>query len=154
MYNIRIRRPKEQAHIYNELTNKEEFGVFETYKDLFMLALVVGFLDNNRKVFKESLELINWQVFNESTDEPVVNMVAFLETENLDLLYGFTEESFKKKILIAEEYAAGGAEKIYDVVMADQKNGLQTIIDYVQEFKSIENYDALNKKRLKEDLNL
>ncbi len=154
MFNIRVRRPKEQEYIYKELTDKKEFGIFETYKDIFMMAMVVGFLEGNRQPFQETSEHINWQVFNASTDEPVINIIAYLETEDFTILYDYTEESFKEKVKIAEEYAAGGAKMIYDVTMSDQKNGLQKIIDYIQEFDEIKNHSDLKTKRLKEDLNL
>ncbi len=154
LYNVRIRRPEEQEYIYKELTNKKEFGTFETYKDLFMMAMVVGFLEGNRQPFQNTSETINWQVFNASTDEPVINIIAYLETEDFTILYDYTEDSFKEKIKIAEEYAAGGAKLIYDVIMSDQKNGLQKIIDYIQEFDEIKNHSDLKAKRLKEDLNL
>lgn len=154
MYNVRVRRPAEQEKIYNELTNKQEFGIFETYKDLFMLSLMIGFLEGGRKTFKDSMEAINWQVFNSPTDELVINMIAYLEREDLSLIYEPTEENFRRKIKIAEEYAAVGAEKVYQVIMKDQKNGLRELIDYLQEFESVTDMEELRKKRLKEDLNL
>ncbi|GEN52412.1 hypothetical protein [Halobacillus faecis] len=152
MMNTRVRRPKDQEYIYQELTDKKEFGVFESYKDLFMLSMVVGFLEGKRSPFTESLELIHWQVFNLTTDEPVINMVAYLETNNLEFIYDYSEEKFKEKIKIAEEYAASGANKVYNVFMSDQKNALQKIMDYVQEFADIEDYDTWKKKSLVNDL--
>ncbi|GGC76530.1 hypothetical protein GCM10007216_03860 [Thalassobacillus devorans] len=154
MFNRRIRRPKEQEHIYTKLTDKNEFGIFESYKDLFMLSLVVGYLEDKRHPFNETLEQLHWQVFKERTDEPIINMIAFLETQNFMLLSSPTEEHFDEKITIAEEYAAGGAEKVYNLVMEDEKNALQKIIDYLQEFEEIQDEQQLKKKRLKENLNL
>ncbi len=152
MLNRRVRRPKDQGHIYKELTDKDEFGIFETYKDLFMLSLVVGYLEEKRKPFKETLELINWQVFNDRTDEPVINMIAYLETNNLALLYDHQDDSFDEKLTIAEEYAASGAEKLYELVMDDQKNGLRNLIDFIDQYQGIKDYSELQKKRLAEDL--
>ncbi|GGD08297.1 DNA phosphorothioation-associated protein 4 [Pontibacillus salipaludis] len=152
MYNRRVRRPKQQEHIYTELTDKNEFGIFETYKDLFMLSLTVGYLEGERIPFKESLELINWQVFSERTDEPVINMIAYLETEDLSLLYDSTEEKFEEKITIAEEYAASGAEKVYNIIMEDEKNGLRNVIDYIEELHDITDHSELERRRLTQDL--
>ncbi|WP_102706494.1 hypothetical protein [Terribacillus saccharophilus] len=149
----RIRRPKSQEVIYNELTNKKEFGMFNTYKDLFMLGLVVGFLEERKVPFDQTLEEINWQVFNMDTDESVINMIAYLETEDLNLIYDGTEGSFKHKIKIAEEYAAGGVEKVYELVIADQKNAMQVLIDYIQKFEEV-NEQTYTTKQIKDDINL
>ncbi|QHT48501.1 DNA phosphorothioation-associated protein 4 [Bacillus sp. SB49] len=154
MYNRRIRRPKDQEELYLRLTNKKEFGIFDTYKDIFMLSLVIGFLESERISFNESAEPIPWQVFKERTDEPLINLIAVLDTGDLSFAMNGSEEQFHSKITIAEEYACAGIKKLQELIMQDEKNALQIVIDYIQEFESISDCEELNKNRLLKDLNL
>ncbi|WP_043931886.1 DNA phosphorothioation-associated protein 4 [Bacillus sp. EB01] len=124
----RIKRPKEQEKFYSELTDLSEFGIFTSYKDVFMAAGVLGFLERKKKEVTTSLEGIHWNVFNLETDEAVINAVALSESGNPNLV-NIDEDSFEEKITIFEEYAAGGLEILYKKVMDDPKRALNLYIE-------------------------
>ncbi len=46
----RIKRPKEQEEMYRKLTDRDEpGGIFSSFKDVFMLAGIVGFMNQKEK---------------------------------------------------------------------------------------------------------
>lgn len=135
----RIRRPKTQEKIYKDLTDVEEFGVFQSYKDLFMMAGVVGFIEKKRKEFEGSLEGISWNVFNLETDEPAINAIALAESKNPSIINTQSSEDFDKKITIFEEYAAGGAEVIYNKLKDHPRNAIDVLFEYVVSMEKLKN---------------
>jgi dnd system-associated protein 4 len=126
----RIRRPKEQEDIYKSLTDSSEFGIFATYKDVFMLAGSIGFMEKKRKSFTGSAEGIPWTVFTLETDEALINAVALAETEDISLLED-DSDTFDKKMTIFEEYAAGGLEVINNKLMENPKLALNSYFDLI-----------------------
>jgi dnd system-associated protein 4 len=135
----RIRRPKNQDQIYKELTDAEEFGVFQSYKDLFMMAGVVGFIEKKRKGFEGSLEGISWNVFNLETDEAVINAVALAETKDPSIINTQSSEDFDRKVTVFEEYAAGGAEVIYNKLKDHPRNAIDVLFEYVVSMEEVKN---------------
>jgi dnd system-associated protein 4 len=127
----RIRRPKNQEHIYKELTDTDEFGIFQSYKDLFMMAGVVGFIEKKRKSFEGSLEGINWNIFNLDTDETIINAIALTETQETSIINTQSSDDFNDKITIFEEYAAGGAEVLYNKLNDNPRNALDVLYEYI-----------------------
>ena len=142
----RIRRPKDQEVYYMNLTNKSEFGIFATYKDVFMAAGMVGFMEKKRRRFSQTLEGIQWNVFNLETDEVVINAVALSESNSLELL-NTDEKSFDEKMLIFEEYAAGGLDILYKRIMEDPKNALNVYIEFIM---SLEAETTAQQRNLKD----
>ena len=132
----RIRRPKDQEEMYKVLTDRDELGgIFSSFKDIFMLAGIVGFMNKKRKTFTSSLEQIHWNVFNSETDETVINAVALAD----------------RKITIYEEYAAGGLEYLYDKIMENPRYALDNYFDFL---KSMEKEVSIEKKNLKDIYNI
>jgi dnd system-associated protein 4 len=131
----RIRRPKDQEEYYTKLTDQSEFGIFSTYKDVFMSAGLMGFMEKKRREFTSSLEGIDWNRFNIETDEAVINAVAISETKDPKLV-NTDDETFNKKIQIFEEYAAGGLEILYKRVMDDPKKSLILYIDLLMSLEA------------------
>lgn len=142
----RIRRPKEHEEMYSKLTDRDEFGVFSSYKDVFMLAGVAGYMNQKRKDFTGSLEGISWNVFNLETDEAIINGVALAETGDVSII-NTDDESFDLKMLIFEEYAAGGLEYIYQKIMENPRHSLD---NYFNLIKSMELEISPKEKNLKE----
>ncbi|MDO3408385.1 DNA phosphorothioation-associated protein 4 [Saccharibacillus sp. CPCC 101409] len=126
----RIRRPKEQELLYKKLVDEEEFGVFSTYKDVFMLAGAVGFMEKKRIEFTSQAEGMPWSVFNLETDESFIDAIALIETEDLSL-FNEDDEVFDKKMKIFEEYAAGGIEVVYEKIMENPKQSLNNFFEYI-----------------------
>lgn len=126
----RIRRPKDQEEYYVKLTDQSEFGIFSTYKDVFMAAGVLGFMEKKKREFTNSLEGIDWNRFNLETDETVINAVAVSDSGDPNLV-NTDDDTFDKKIQIFEEYAAGGVEILYKKVMEDPKKALNLYIEFI-----------------------
>ncbi|WP_421377990.1 DNA phosphorothioation-associated protein 4 [Bacillus salacetis] len=133
----RIRRPKNQEHIYKELTDTDEFGIFQSYKDLFMMAGIVGFVEKKRKSFEGSLEGINWNIFNLDTDEAIINAVALNETGDQSIINTIDGDSFDRKITIFEEYAAGGAEVLYSKLKDHPRNAVDILYEYMLSMEKV-----------------
>lgn len=147
----RIRRPKDQGEMYQVLTDRDELGgIFSSFKDIFMLAGIVGFMNKKRKTFTSSLEQIHWNVFNSETDETVINAVALAETGDLTII-NTDDEAFDRKITIYEEYAAGGLEYLYDKIMENPRYALDNYFDFL---KSMEKEVSIEKKNLKDIYNI
>ncbi|MDV2884679.1 DNA phosphorothioation-associated protein 4 [Alkalihalophilus pseudofirmus] len=139
----RIRRPKDQEEKYKELVNMEEFGIFLTYKDIFMTAGTLGFMEKKRKAFTGSAEGIPWNVFSLSTDEAIINSIALAETNDITIL---SEEQFDMKLTIFEEYAAGGLELLYNRLMENPKQALNTYFNMIVKMEKEEDEKTRNLK--------
>lgn len=131
----RIRRPKEQEEIYRKLTDMNEFGIFSTYKDVFMAAGLVGFMEKKKKEFEGTLEGISWNVFNLDTDEAVINAVALADSGDPSIV-NTGDDTFDRKMKIFEEYAAGGAEILFNKLMENPKNALNLYFEYIMSMET------------------
>ncbi|MEH7223417.1 DNA phosphorothioation-associated protein 4 [Bacillus sp. JJ1566] len=145
MIHRRIKRPKDQDSIYRKLTDRDEFGIFASYKEVFMIAGTVGFLEKKRKQFSATAEGLLWDNFNLDTDEPMINMVALSETQDIDILRD-DAETFDKKLNIFEEYAAGGIEIIEQVLLEQPKLVVNNYFDFIM---SMENDTTEQERNLK-----
>lgn len=142
-----IKRPLEQESMYRELTDKTEpGGIFSTYKDVFMLAGIMGFMHQRRISFNGSLEGIKWHIFNMETDETIINAVALAETQDVTILNS-DDETFDRKITIFEEYAAGGLKYLYERIMQNPKQALD---EYLLLLKEAEVESPPEEKHIKE----
>ena len=142
----RIRRPKETEEYYLKLTDQSEFGIFSTYKDVFMVAGVLGFMEKKKREFENSLEGIDWGRFNMETDETIINAVAIADTGDPRLV-NIDDETFDKKIKVFEEYAAVGIEILFKKVMDDPKKALNFYIDFIM---SMEAETSAKERNLKD----
>lgn len=140
MSNRRIKRPKNQEDGYKTLIDSEEFGVFSTYKDVFMTSGALGFMEQKRMKFSSSAEGIPWSVFTLDTDETIINAIALAETEDISILRD-DPDSFDKKMQIFEEYAAGGFEILYNLVTDNPKVALTSLFDFIMSME-----DEVNDK--------
>ena len=131
----RIRRPKEQEELYKKLTSSDSaLGAFDSYKDLFMLAGVIGYKIQKKRSFKESSEGIAWSVFNLDTDYTVITSIAILDSKNLTLLRD-NDETHDEKLTIFEEYAAEGVSYIYNLLNSS-RNASDVLYEYVYESRN------------------
>ncbi|MEH7514245.1 DNA phosphorothioation-associated protein 4 [Gottfriedia acidiceleris] len=142
MIRRRIKRPKEQDSIYRRLTDKDEFGVFSSYKEAFMFAGTLGFIEKKRKSFSSTAEGLLWDNFSLDTDEPMINMIALAESQDVNILQD-DDESFDQKLIIFEEYAAGGIEFIEQTLLDQPKYLLNNIFDLIMNMEN----DTTEKER-------
>lgn len=125
----RIRRPKDQEQFYKQLTDEDEYGLFHSYKDLFMMAGVIGFIEDKRRSFDGSLEGISWNVFNLETDETVINTVAVASSKDINIL-SQDSANFDARLQIFEEYAAGGLDILYNKLKDNHRNAADVLFEY------------------------
>lgn len=89
-----------------EINSQPEDAPFETFKDIFMLAVCQGFQNGRRiRTTKQGSE-IRLSVFSED-DLAILKAIAIAETKDVQVLTRIGEV-----LTIAEEYANGG---IYEV---------------------------------------
>ena len=141
----RIRRPKNQEEKYRLLTDPEEFGIFSTYKDIFMAAGTIGFMEQKRTEFSSSAEGIPWSIFTLETDLAIINAIALTETEDIEVLYD-DAENYDKKIKIFEEYAAGGFDILFSKVMNNPKTAASSYLEYIMSMENEVNDKDRNLK--------
>ncbi|WP_347861069.1 DNA phosphorothioation-associated protein 4 [Salimicrobium sp. PL1-032A] len=148
MVRRRVRRPKKYDELYKELLDQDEYGIFETYKDVFMNAGILGYLHGEREEFNNA-EQMNWSVFNLDTDEAVINMVVYGSQGEEHLLEN-DDESFSKKMTVFEEYAANGINLLYDEVFKGRKStSFNNYLDLILSYQNEEKESTDNVKDLK-----
>lgn len=145
MSNRRIKRPKDQENGYKKLIDTEEFGIFSTYKDIFMASGTIGFMEQKRLKFSGSAEGIPWNVFNLETDEAIINAIALTATGDISILSD-DPDTFDKKIQIFEEYAAGGFEVLYKLLTDNPKLALTSYFDFIMSMENEVNDKDRNLK--------
>jgi len=127
----RIRRNREHEADYKALKEGEQ-GTFETYKDILMMAACIGFRDGRRESFSSSAEPIEWDVFSESIDLPIVNAMALLETEDPNVLLS-DDATMDRKFTILEEYANGGFDTLKRRILESRLDPLDALIELIFE---------------------
>ena len=115
------RRPRDRIRIdkihhptYIALTkareneNLQEFPPFESMKNIFMLAIFIGYNEKKRIPLGKDKEMIfAWARFSPEEDVPMLRSLALAETEDVEVL---TNQD--QILTIAEEYANGGIIEI------------------------------------------
>ncbi|HEY3364928.1 MAG TPA: DNA phosphorothioation-associated protein 4 [Symbiobacteriaceae bacterium] len=136
----RVRRPKDQDAVYKALKEGEP-AVFETYKDILMMAACVGFKLDKRVPFEQTAEQIEWDVFSGRTDLPIINAIALKETGDVNILLE-DDETFDRKFVILEEYANGGFEELKRRLLDSPGDALDNLIALIYEQKKADSTDA------------
>lgn len=119
--------------ILGSKSEKNEDQLFSTMKDVYMLALVIGFKNKKRKkIMKPSKDPIKLIYFDEY-DKVIMDIVAlytFIHDEDLSILRSDRQDD---KYKLVEEYANAGMEVIVNKVC---KNGykLEDLVKFAQSF--------------------
>ncbi len=93
-------------------------------KELFMMALIVGYNEGNRVPLKDKYGFVRLEYLSEKEDA-VIKSIAISEEDSLGVLLD------KDKVYtIAEEYAAGGIKLLKNQVMGKRYG------DYIKWFES------------------
>jgi dnd system-associated protein 4 len=138
----RVRRPKDKETLFKLLTTDGESKIFNTYKDLFMMAACIGYKYGRREPFEQTSEAIQWPVFNEQSDLPIINSIALMETRDVNILMN-DDETFDIKISIVEEYANGGLKLIQEKIIDKPGTVLDNFIGLIQKEQN-HDYDDLS----------
>ena len=134
MLNKTVRRAKDKEDIYKKLTNDSE-GPFITLRDVFITAACLGFLSNKKEKIEAVGETFKLQVFEEKNYQTIINLIALLDTNDINVLSN-NEEAWNKKITIIEEYANAGIKILEQKLLLTPGDPLNNYIDLIIRFNS------------------
>lgn len=124
---MRIRVAQDKVELLQNLfcTSDNPQGVFTTYADILVFAASLGQKYQQRiplgTIAKEP-NPISIEVFNSRGYEPLLKLLALVETQNPETISANNIKSEEEIITILEEYANGGLSKLQEK--------LQGAIDY------------------------
>ena len=127
----RIRIDKIHHPIYITLTksreneNHQDLPPFESMKNIFMLAIFIGYNEEKRIPLGKDKEMIfAWARFSPEEDVPLLRALALSETEDIEVL---TDQD--RILTIAEEYANGGIIEIQKQVEDMPGDRITNLVD-------------------------
>ena len=136
--NILMETPKEQTEereristdgfhhdTYKDLTSRsdEDMPPFESMKNLFMLAMFIGYKDGERKPLENKVGIFNWQQVK-THEKSLIYALAVTVTGGVEVL------ADRNKILdIAEEYANGGIIQIEEKIKEMPGDKIDNLLD-------------------------
>jgi len=99
---------EEEAHeIYKKL--KEELKLFDTMKDVFLVAASLGFYMNKKKPIEKKKDIFIKHVFNKEIDIPFIGIIALSDTHDKNI--------FERDLLeIVEQYANAGIWELNEII--------------------------------------
>jgi dnd system-associated protein 4 len=139
--NQQPRRPRDRIRIdkihhptYIALTkpreneNRPDLSPFESMKNVFMLAIFIGYNEEKRIPLGTDKEMIfAWARFSPEEDVPLLRALALSETENVEVL---TDQD--RILTIAEEYANGGIIEIRKQVEDMPGDRITNLVDLLR----------------------
>jgi dnd system-associated protein 4 len=122
----RVRQPKDKAKLIEQLLDDND-GPFTTRADVMVFAAALGWSQQRRETFKDSLEPIRYQVITRSaTVEAFINALSVLENSEDPMI--LSDDHLEDRVTAFEEYANGG--------LADIQSELNTSHSTVKEVLS------------------
>lgn len=139
--NQQSRRPRDRIRIdkihhptYIALTkareneNHQDLSPFESMKNIFMLAIFIGYNEEKRIPLGKDKEMIfAWARFSPEEDVPLLRALALAETEDVEVL---TDQD--QILTIAEEYANGGITEIQKQVEDMPGDRITNLVDLLR----------------------
>ena len=127
----RIRYEKTETY---EILVDGDNSIFDTYKDLFLLAASVGY---NRSQFDDNpgkSDEIPWRILRNNPQNLVVAMsIAYAHTEDYEALI---DEDMQVDIL--QKYASGGIDIIRSQVVEQPGDPLDNMIEFLRRNRDVE----------------
>ncbi|MEO2069596.1 MAG: hypothetical protein ABGX27_08845 [Desulfurobacteriaceae bacterium] len=113
----------EDTHdIYKRL--KEDLKLFDTMKELFLVAAAVGYYNNKRVPLKRRKDIFSKSIFDKETDIPFIYVLALAGEKS--------KEVFQKDVLsVVEEYANGGIR-----ILAEKFENVRKMEEAIDEFSA------------------
>lgn len=128
-----MRKSEEFELYYQELGNKEN-KFFDTMKDVYMMAIAVGFRFGQRLAFNKSAgEDIALRYFNDD-DKKVMDLVAYSAADDISILFS-DDEYQEKKYKLLEEFANGGMKIMVEAFC-------KPVIDISEFYKFVESFES------------
>lgn len=113
----RIKVARDKAELVRKLLDeKKTTGMFSTYADVIAFAASLGVRYQKRSPVKEVSQSepapISLEVFISRGYEPLLRLIAVTSTEDIKVLSNDDDSAEATRVLIFEEYANGGLEKL------------------------------------------
>jgi dnd system-associated protein 4 len=121
----------EMWKFYKELSegNDVETVPFKVLKDIFMLAVCLGFSMKKRRPLSEGRQaIIRFETFAQSTDVPVLHAIAIADTGDVEIL----DQGFEF-LTIAEEYANEGIRFLTEKLLDQRGLPLWNLVELIQQ---------------------
>jgi dnd system-associated protein 4 len=127
----RIRYEKTESY---EILVDGENAIFDTYKDLFLLAASVGFNRGRLDDSPGKSDEIPWRILrNNPQNRVVASSIAYAHTEDYETL--IDEE---KQVEILQKYASEGIEVIRSQVVEQPGDPLDNMIEFLRRNRDTE----------------
>jgi len=146
----RIKIPQDKANLVQSLVlnNDNPQGVFTTYADVMAFAAALGKKQRYRlplsSIAKEPSP-ISLDVFSSRGYDILIKLLAITETKNPQILSAYDSSAEDERILIFEEYANGGLEKLQEQLRGavDYSERILLILSHskIQPSQSLTNFD-------------
>ncbi|MGH2415039.1 MAG: DNA phosphorothioation-associated protein 4 [Microcystaceae cyanobacterium] len=140
----KIRIAKDKADWVKTLTiSKETTGPFQTYADVLVFAAALGAKSNKRvplgTISTKEPAPISLEIFVSRGYDLMIKLLAIAQIKDPKILSSYDPTAEEQRILIFEEYANGGLEKLHDE--------LRGAVDYSERLLLV-----LSNARFKEEL--
>ena len=128
-----MNKSAEFEHYFQELGNREG-RIFENMKDVYMMAIAVGFKFGQKLPFSKSAgEAIALRYFNDE-DKKIMDLVALSASDDISILLSEDVHTDRKYKLL-EEYANGGMKIMVDTFC-------RPVIDITEFYKFVESFEG------------
>ena len=147
----RIKVAKDKAELVQKLLDtKGATGVFQTYADVIAFAASLGAKYKQRIPFQEISKSepapIHLEVFISRGYDSLIKLIAVVETKDIKILSTQDIDAEEQRILIFEEYANGGLEKLRD--------DLRGAVDYTERLLLILSTERFKREQTEEEFDL
>ena len=106
---------------------------FKTMKDVFLLAVLIGYRSERRLTVKNKKQIFSWAQLSPQEDVPILRGLAIAETGEVDVL-----RDRDTVLTIAEEYANGGILEIKSHVADVPGNRIGNLVGLLQQWMPID----------------
>ncbi len=147
----RIRVAKDKAELVQKLLDtKETTGMFSTYADVIAFAASLGAKHQRRSPLTDISQSepapISLEVFISRGYDRLIKLIAVMSTQDIKVLSTEDPEAEAKRVLIFEEYANGGLEKL--------RPELRGAVDYTERLVLILNTERFSPEVNNEEFDL
>lgn len=120
---------------YFQILGNRSDSIFNTMKDVYIIALIIGFMKKYRKPFSKTAgEPIRLQYFDQN-DKNIMDIIALSENYDLSIL---TKDREDEKYQLIEEYANGGMEILVNNYFNNRVPSIEDLKKFVNNFKENE----------------
>lgn len=147
----RIKVAKNKAELVQKLLDSTgTTGAFQTYADVIAFAASLGAKYRKRIPFQEISKSepapIHLEVFFSRGYDSLIKLIATVETQDIKILSTQDTAAEEERVLIFEEYANGGLEKLQE--------DLRGAVDYTERLLLILSTERFQEQNTGEELNL